>query len=623
MPRIEDRLKLLDRVPPPVAAGILLEALRYAEVRERQSLARQLLETRRDDAVAAVIGMLQELPETLVADLLAIGPGLVAPLREVCREGRTARILNCLDVVARSAEPATLDLAVDLLSVANEPVANRAGEVLGAVARQHLGPAGAWRDPEAGAVVEAALARAADTITTHGDQEVLFALACALPAACGALHGLLGQDDHPAVLALRRIPEHVDHPAVGASLLRWLGHPVLGRPTGRWVHQVTAQRLWATVGASWHLLLAPHRRRALRLIAEPRRCLLDPIEHRDLPHAVEAGLPRLMAGLRLPVREIESAWIGLSAALNPSTRAHAIVGLASQSRRAEGLVPFLDDAVPAVAHLAATTGARATGDRTFGAEALAANPTDRIARRGRRMLARRSIPDLMTVWDHIDAGSRHAAARTYLDRDRRGLVQALETSMFGDGRDRRCEAIALVRRLGLAGDVVETLARLAHDPSPRIVAAAIAALGDLQGIERHAGIRHRAVTHALRHADPRVRATGIEVGGHDDDAAWERLLVLIAHHDENRPRANAIRAMLGRDPDHGRTLLGTMLVDPKPLHRVSALWVARIARVIEARPDIERLARADPLPVVRTRARSVLKIIGGDRGRRQLVGNQP
>ena len=66
-----------------------------------------------------------------------------------------------------------------------------------------------------------------------------------------------------------------------------------------------------------------------------------------------------------------------------------------------------------------------------------------------------------------------------------------------------------------------------------------------------------------------------------------------------------------------------MLSDPRPLHRVSGVWAARIGRATGVVPDLERLVGHDRLPEVRTRARSALRLLqrgaGAIRPRRERV----
>jgi hypothetical protein len=72
--------------------------------------------------------------------------------------------------------------------------------------------------------------------------------------------------------------------------------------------------------------------------------------------------------------------------------------------------------------------------------------------------------------------------------------------------------------------------------------------------------------------------------------------------DDNRCRANAVRALLRTAADEGGRALQSMLRDSRPRHRVSAIWVVRRARVARLRHEVERIASDDPVPEIRVRA---------------------
>ena len=53
--------------------------------------------------------------------------------------------------------------------------------------------------------------------------------------------------------------------------------------------------------------------------------------------------------------------------------------------------------------------------------------------------------------------------------------------------------------------------------------------------------------------------------------------------------------------------LGVLLADPQPEHRVSAMWVATDAPMLELVPPVQRIAVDDPDRAVRDRAQQVVE----------------
>src|SRR5690606_13404648 len=111
---------------------------------------------------------------------------------------------------------------------------------------------------------------------------------------------------------------------------------------------------------------------------------------------------------------------------------------------------------------------------------------------------------------------------------------------------------------------------------------------------------------ALDHADARVRANAVEALQQLEsvEQAEDRLRDM-AQADHNRPRANAIGALLEMQAGDALAALNRMLIDERPEQRVSALWLVKSMGVMEVARQIAELALRDADPDVRGRARDV------------------
>ncbi len=138
--------------------------------------------------------------------------------------------------------------------------------------------------------------------------------------------------------------------------------------------------------------------------------------------------------------------------------------------------------------------------------------------------------------------------------------------------DCRLRAISMARLLNHGDQCLEELTHLAKDANRKVRSFAVAALGDLNPTATKATDN---LMNALRDQDARVQANAIEALGKrlsQDNCDW---LVQFTQHDNNRVRANAIKAMLSWKVESARESMKAMLRDPRVSHRRSACWAAK------------------------------------------------
>lgn len=137
-----------------------------------------------------------------------------------------------------------------------------------------------------------------------------------------------------------------------------------------------------------------------------------------------------------------------------------------------------------------------------------------------------------------------------------------------------CEVLLAIKRSGKAAQFTEELCQVVHGSvNPRAVAIAVSAMGSLHGIQTRS-----AISAALSHSEPRVRANAVEAAGRRSarwNEAWP-LLISLREDPSHRVRANLIRVGLAAGFDQRRRLdeLGALLASSSLYARAAGGWVA-------------------------------------------------
>lgn len=613
MPTLDDRLKLLSREPAGATAAVLAAALPHAEPGERDRLAEAALDTASPDALAAVIGCLHELRSAVLTRLSRAPAPAAAGVGQALRIALGSRtpqtVINALAVVRHRADTDVLGLLVPLLGHADEDVRRTAARTLVAVVVAHVGPEGRRR-VEAGIEepLDRAVAAAAATYEAHRSRDVMLAAALLAGRRGSRLARMMAEGPEPVQLALRGVPARDEDALVRANLLRWISVKTLGGSVARALERIgerpNARTLLNDILVPGHLLLARARRRAMRRIDRPARCLPPRLAPPGAADPIQVNLVRLIRTLPLTDAQRRDRLADCAELPCSVARLNALDGLLRDGTpEADRMIETMCfDRAEAIAFLAA----RRVGLKAdLGAELrrrMERSPHPIIARRSRSANARRDPEAFFARWLEMDPTDRAAAAHGLLARHRGPMVRGLRDAL-GESRDSALAAVALCRRLRLVGDLEPQLIDLIDGADRHAASAAVSALGD------DAADRCRdALEGALAHADPRVRANALEALVRFDRTIAGSIGHHVASHD-SRLRANAVRAMLRGGQRGAVESLRAMLDDPDPRHRVSGVWVAGRTRLAAVTVELKSLAATDPFEEIRTRAAKTVNLL--------------
>jgi HEAT repeat protein len=182
--------------------------------------------------------------------------------------------------------------------------------------------------------------------------------------------------------------------------------------------------------------------------------------------------------------------------------------------------------------------------------------------------------------------------------------QMLLEKLRDDETEVRFKAVAMVREMGLASYFEPRLIELTSDLNSRVAASATAALGVAS--DNQATVD--SLKAAMEYPDDRVRANAVESLSQMGRAGEARdLLLTMAKGRGNRSRANALKALMEMPAVDALPAMVSMLMDPDPRHRISALWVVERLELARLGHGVGKLARFDTDPAVKRRALRVLR----------------
>ncbi|MCA9289560.1 MAG: hypothetical protein KDA25_00430, partial [Phycisphaerales bacterium] len=586
MPDLLHRLNLLRARTPNERLRILIPTLTHAEDDELDVIAAELLRFGGDHALAAVIRQFHRLGDarrehccTAVAD-----PRPAA--RIVLDRNRRAATLNVIDFARHALDPRLAPILVECLAASHRDVPAAAALALAAMVSARVEPAAGHEDPLDAAVADA-LARYPD----HRQEPVVVAAARMAVAPGPRLAALLAETDHPAMFALRRAVGDTDDPTVRREFLRWLGRPVLAGQVARRLHDIVDAAPRAEVMSNAHLLRVPARRRMMRLVDRPIRCIPPLAQAVTDPEFVQCALPGWIRALGVSTAIRVRSLADLVALPAPLARLLAIEELRRETAplASEVVALAMLDREPRIARLAAI--ATCFDGKPVKEDTLlrAARSTDApLAALARHRLARRSIGRFMAVRDDLPPAAAAAAGAFHLEHDRSAFVDAMRAALDGGPASGRRRAVALARRLRIVPDVALSLIRLTRENDPRLVSAAVAAMADATDESSL-----RLVALALDHAEPRVAANAVEAWAARRPREYGRIEPKCDSR-VHRVRANAIRAVIQTGAGDGETQLHRMLDDDDERHRVSGIWAASAARSVDMIAHLRFLVQRDP-----------------------------
>lgn len=573
MPRTP--MDILRRLPPALARAAIVATLPHAARAERDGLIAALLE-RTDPAglsAAAIIpiaGWWAELGSEARARMIQLAgdelPRVVGGLRASTEaRDRTAAAMIIAEVLHRAHDASSGD---------------------------------GW---------DAHLAWAADAYPEHRIGAVLAAVCARAHAPGPAVREFLFEKGHASHMALRAAARGQPASVQRARFAAWLGVPALAAVARDRLERSTDPTDLATVFESAHLLRARGRRAELQRLEHPERIIGGDMTASLRPEARRGritiiGMLAMHDGARIGL--LHSAMTDA----DPGVRAAAVLALRrlpASPTGDEALADFSLDVArgPAIAAMAAMIDAPTASRRRALVpvyQRLTRSPHAVV----RAMASRELASEHAASGIATDRLGCPVAARTRLARNRVGMFAAIRENLRSQRTDDVLGALHLAHRLTLAGSLHADLIPLASSADTRVAAMALTILGH----ESDPGSL-RAIRAGLEHTDGRVRASALEALSRREpgDGAFERCM----HDDVPRVRAVAIRHLLRRDgagfpASHA---LAEMLGDPRPAHRISALWVVERLRHAELAQRVADIAARDDHPAVRERAARCASIL--------------
>jgi hypothetical protein len=212
--------------------------------------------------------------------------------------------------------------------------------------------------------------------------------------------------------------------------------------------------------------------------------------------------------------------------------------------------------------------------------------------------------DFTDLWQHFDrlhpvqAKSAGHHAVKYVP----GFVTQLQVKLLSPKAPDRLRALRLITILRIGGSFQTDVFSLANDPTPEVRASAMTVLGHLGE-----ATSRRILERALSDDDPTVQANAIDAL--DCMGAKQRLKLIAPKAESEDPnvRAAAIRALLKMRIPLAAAAMISMLQDPRPEHRCSALWIVDQLRLVSVVPRIEELEKNDRDPRIARIAQHVGK----------------
>lgn len=646
------------------ADDVLLDALALGSVAEKQLAMVALTRRKTLRGLSGVIGMYEELPETIQGDILRNVKTFHFALRECGRSDRTELRLAAMKLIAIGRQGKLAYVLSENLHESEERLSKGATEAMVALARWvatttrrlQRGPVavgiegrgdaetprrGDDGQPENDAAsdsslpasdeaqqsddyatdsqlytelqiqrpeIEAAVARALDVHRGKHGQEMVRAalLLCDWPGSktLGILHTAKHGGQSPMVRRLQQPPESE---FVEAFLLG-----------------ATHGQLRSHFGVAFaHIDAAPVLDALLRRTHWVKDHQLALCMHQvtrgawwgagELRHDLERRTPQSAARI--------GEWIAVSGI--PDT---------VQDERLEDLLRHSAESFDARLGLLRIAARRKKGSSVKLLIAFLSDPDERLVRMAAREILRRKPADyeniLLQLMTNAASSVRRVIGRTIgqagfdqfwqrfdrLDRPTRrqagramvkllpDAVQRLERRLANGPPEQRIKAMQMAQELGLSEQLAPTLARLCEDINPRLRSKAVSALGHVSSFPAEV-----LVDRLLHDTDSRVRANAIEVLEQQPQKQLVAVLAERARAANSRERANAIKALHGMRVGAAVGQLQAMIHDNRPEHRISALWALRQTGVWQLLVEVGRLAKEDDNLKVRRYALSVLR----------------
>ncbi|MCB9853510.1 MAG: HEAT repeat domain-containing protein [Phycisphaerales bacterium] len=196
-----------------------------------------------------------------------------------------------------------------------------------------------------------------------------------------------------------------------------------------------------------------------------------------------------------------------------------------------------------------------------------------------------------SVWqnfERLDAGLAGKAgphALTFITN----FAMRLQTKLLAKSPADRLRAMRIVRTLSLGAKFEKDVYTATNDADTEIRRTAVATLGQIEG-----ETTRRILERSLVDEAPEVRAAAIDSVEALQLPNARTLVEPLTDSEDADVRAAATRCLLRqRVPEAARSLM-KMLIDPRPDHRCSALWIVDQLKLYTLEARIRQIAEIDP-----------------------------
>ncbi len=204
-------------------------------------------------------------------------------------------------------------------------------------------------------------------------------------------------------------------------------------------------------------------------------------------------------------------------------------------------------------------------------------------------------------FDRLDRPTRKQAGKAML-KLLTDSPQRLARRLVAGPMEQRLKALQITQELGLSQILRESVVALTKHPHPKVRSKAVVVLGESP--ETSVELLMERI---VRDTDPRVRSNAIEVLQNHQTPQLIMLLAERSKSSNNRERANAIKALNHMRVGNVGPALTAMIQDPRPEHRISAMWALKEMGWWKMLTEVGRMAKEDQNLRVRRYALSVLK----------------
>jgi len=232
---------------------------------------------------------------------------------------------------------------------------------------------------------------------------------------------------------------------------------------------------------------------------------------------------------------------------------------------------------------------------------LMTNAPESVRRVISRTIGQQGFEQFWNRFDQLDKPTRKQAGKAMLKLLPDAISQ-LKRRLTAGAPEQKIKAMQIAQELEIAENLREQLVALCSDGNPRIRSKAVALAGEISAVPAET-----IVERIVSDPDARVRANAIEVIEQRPEAKVVPVLAQRARSNNNRERANAIKVLLRMRVGAASVQLLHMLRDPRPDHRVSALWALRQSGWWHLLNEVGRLAKQDENLRVRRFALGILK----------------